>query len=98
MQLPEDKATTLDWYLDAGLSNLVPNPNAHDVIDGDVFYVLVSNAACSNVATVQFSVLNTPVARDVFPETCEDVAGSGIAVVDLSLLENQINDGEWRHF
>ncbi|NOU60020.1 gliding motility-associated C-terminal domain-containing protein [Marinifilum caeruleilacunae] len=83
----------IEWYLDAGLTSLVPDPTSHDVVDGDIFYVLVSNATCSNVATVQFNVLNTPVARDVFPEVCEDVSGSGTAVVDLTLLENQINDG-----
>ncbi|WP_421919853.1 gliding motility-associated C-terminal domain-containing protein [Marinifilum sp.] len=84
---------SVNWFLDAALNNLVPNPNAQDVIDGDIFYVLVANATCTNVATIQFVVLNTPVARDVFPEICEDIIGSGTAIVDLSLLENQINDG-----
>ncbi|RKE02177.1 T9SS type B sorting domain-containing protein [Marinifilum flexuosum] len=83
----------VEWYFDSGLSNLVPNPSSQDVMDGDIFYVLVFNASCSNIATVQFSVLNTPVARGVFPEVCEDVAASGSASVDLSLLENQINEG-----
>lgn len=89
---------SVNWFLDAALNNLVPNPNAHDVMDGDIFYVLVANATCSNVATVQFSILNTPVARDIFPDACEDVAGSGTAFVDLSLLENQINDGNGDSF
>jgi len=87
------QTVTIDWYLDAGLTNLVPIPISHDVTDGDIFYVLVSNGTCSNVATIQFSVVNTPVARDVFPEVCEDVAGSGVALVDLTQLENQINEG-----
>ncbi|WP_321515826.1 gliding motility-associated C-terminal domain-containing protein [Marinifilum fragile] len=87
------QAVSVEWFLDSDLSNLVPNPSSQDVVDGDIFYVLVSNASCSNVATVQFLVINTPVARDVFPEVCEDVAASGSALVDLSLLENQINEG-----
>ncbi|WP_461634045.1 T9SS type B sorting domain-containing protein [Labilibaculum euxinus] len=87
------QSNSIDWYLDAGLTNLVPDPTNQDVADGDVFYVLVSNGVCSNVATVDFSVVNTPIARDVFPVVCEDVAGTGNALVDLSLLENQINEG-----
>ncbi|PKQ68647.1 hypothetical protein BZG01_02710 [Labilibaculum manganireducens] len=87
------QSNSIDWYLDAGLTNLVPDPTNQDVADGDVFYVLVSNGVCSNVATVDFSVVNTPIARNVFPVVCEDVAGTGNALVDLSLFENQINEG-----
>lgn len=84
---------TIEWYSDIALTNLVPNPANHDVNDGDVYYVLVSDGLCSNVAIVDFSVVNTPIARNVFPIICEDVAGSGNANVDLILLENQINEG-----
>ena len=87
------QSNSIDWYLDAGLTNLVPDPTNQDVADGDIFYVLVSNGVCSNVATVDFSVVNTPITRDVFPVVCEGVVGTGNALVDLSLLENQINEG-----
>ncbi len=84
---------TIDWYLDAGLTALVPIPTNHDVTDGDVYYVLVANGTCVNVAIVDFSVVNTPIARNIFPIICEDTEGSGSANIDLTLLENQINEG-----
>ncbi|BAX78528.1 T9SS type B sorting domain-containing protein [Labilibaculum antarcticum] len=87
------QSNSIDWYLDSGLTTLVSDPTNHDVTDGDVFYALVSNGTCSNVAVVDFSVVNTPVARNAFPVVCEDVEGTGTALVDLSLLENQINEG-----
>ena len=86
-------SNTIDWYLDAALTNLIPDPTNHDVNDGDVYYVLVSNGICENVATIYFSVVDTPIARNVFPIVCEDIEGAGSANVDLSLLENQINEG-----
>lgn len=91
-------SVTVEWYLDAALSNLVPTPASHDVSDGDVFYVFVSNGSCSDIANVQFEVVNTPVARDVFPEVCENAAGSASALIDLTLLENQINEGNGDSF
>lgn len=92
------QSNTIDWYLDAGLTSLVPNTSSHDVVDGDIFYVLVSNGVCSDVATITFSVVNTPIARNVFPVVCEDTEGSGSAIVDLTLLENTINEGNGDSF
>ncbi|PKQ64318.1 hypothetical protein BZG02_05740 [Labilibaculum filiforme] len=89
---------SIDWYSDAGLTNLVPDPTSQDVTDGDIFYVLVSNGTCANTATVNFSVLNTPIARNVSPVLCEDALGTGSVLVDLSLLENQINEGNGDSF
>lgn len=92
------QTVTVEWYLDSGLSNPVPTPASYDVSNGDVFYVNVSNGFCSDVANVQFEVVNTPVARDVFPVVCENVAGSASALIDLTLLENQINEGNGDSF
>eukprot|EP01029_Cantina_marsupialis_P000987 TRINITY_DN107_c0_g4_i3.p1 TRINITY_DN107_c0_g4~~TRINITY_DN107_c0_g4_i3.p1 ORF type:complete len:1593 (-),score=279.76 TRINITY_DN107_c0_g4_i3:4486-9264(-) len=86
-------SNSLEWYSDPELLNLVPDPTNQDVANGDIFYALVSDAVCTNVATLEFLVINTPVARDVYPEVCEDTEGSGSAVVDLTTLENQINEG-----
>ncbi|WP_372752083.1 gliding motility-associated C-terminal domain-containing protein [Labilibaculum sp.] len=92
------ESNSLEWYYDSSLTNLVADPTSQDVADGDIFYVLVSNGLCSNVATVDFSVVNTPVAKDVFPEVCEDIMGSGTAIVDLSANETQINEGNGDSF
>lgn len=84
---------SLVWYSDATLQALVADPTNQDVTDGDIFYALVNDGSCTNVATLEFNVVDTPVARDVSTQVCEDTEGSGIAVVDLTLLENQINEG-----
>jgi gliding motility-associated-like protein len=89
---------SLDWYFDSSLTNIVPDPTNQDVTDGAIFYVLVSNGFCSNVAAVDFSVLTTPVARNVSPEVCEDVVGSATAIVDLTLNENEMNEGNGDSF
>ena len=34
------QSNSIDWYLDAGLTNLVPDPTNQDVADGDVFMSL----------------------------------------------------------
>ncbi|PCH71200.1 MAG: hypothetical protein COC06_02105 [Bacteroidales bacterium] len=92
------QSNSIDWYVDSGLTTLVLDPTNQDVGDGDIFYVLVANGTCSNVATIDFSVVNTPIARNVFSVVCEDVVGTGTALVDLSLLENQINEGNGDSF
>lgn len=92
------ESNSLDWYFDSSLTNLVPDPTNQDVTDGDVFYVLVSNGSCSNVTTIDFSVITTPIARNVLPEVCEDVRGSAAAIVDLTLNENEMNEGNGDSF
>lgn len=89
---------SINWYLDSSLTTLVPDPENKDVTDGDIYYVLASNGTCSNVAVIDFSVVNTPIARNVFPVVCEDAEGTETILVDLSLLENQINEGNGDSF
>lgn len=92
------QSNTIEWYMDSELTTLVPNPVSKDVSEGDIFYAQVSNLECTSIAIVEFSVVNTPIARDVFPEVCEDVKDGSSSVVDLTLLENQINEGNGDSF
>ncbi|RUT80039.1 PKD domain-containing protein [Ancylomarina longa] len=91
-------SNSIVWYSDVGLTTVVPDPTSQDVTDGDIFYAFISDGTCDNTATLTFTVVNTPVARDVFPDICEDATGSGSAFVDLTLLENQINEGNGDSF
>jgi len=92
------QSNSLVWYTDAGMTTLVPDPSNQDVLDGDIYYALISDGTCENTTTLFFTVVNTPVARDVFIENCEDVEGAGSAFVDLTSLENQINEGNGDSF
>jgi gliding motility-associated-like protein len=84
---------TVTWYSDAGLTTPVADPTNETTSDGSIYYAEVDNGGCTTVATVTYTVSPSPVANDQTPLVCEDVAGGGTAVVDLTSLDASIDGG-----
>jgi hypothetical protein len=84
---------TINWYSDAALTSPVGDPANETVSNGSVYYAQVDDGSCTNVATATYTVNGAPEANDQTPTACEDVAGSGTAVVDLTSLNAAIDGG-----
>ena len=83
---------TYNYFEDAGLTVIVPDPTSVDVNDGDQFFVEVVDdiTGCSDVAVITFDIVGNIVLTNPQPELCEDTEGSGTATVDLNNYNNDV--------
>ncbi len=89
----DNPAPTFEWYTDMGLTTLVTDDKNEDVVDGAVYYVVVTDG-CSALATVTFTVNPLPTVTDQTIDLCEDVLGGGsVAGESLTALEASIGTG-----
>ena len=71
------------WFLDAGLTILVPVPSNVTVSNGQIFYDEVDNGTCTNIAEVIYTVYPVPVASFIITDvTCN---GGNDGAVDLTV-------------
>jgi len=72
------------------LSSPYENINANN----ETIFILLSNAGCDIVESIELQVTPAPTANDPLPySVCEDVAGSGSGTFTLSNLETEITGG-----
>lgn len=87
-----DGVSTITWFTTAALDVPVGDP-ANVVINSDtVFFAVVNNGNCDNVATLSLSIADSPVANDITISACADVEGGNEATITLSAFEDQINN------
>jgi PKD repeat protein len=89
------KGYTISFYTDPGLAigDLIASPTNYLVTDTEVIYAKVENGGCEDTATITYTVNPRPTAIDQTPaDICSDAANGNQAVVNLTSLENAIDD------
>jgi gliding motility-associated-like protein len=87
-------SVTFNWFTNPALTSPVADPTNTTVNNGDVFYVQVTNASCSAVATVSYNVTSTIALTNPAPSLCEDVQGSAqVSNYNLTSLNTSVYSG-----
>ncbi|MGD1890576.1 MAG: fibronectin type III domain-containing protein, partial [Cyclobacteriaceae bacterium] len=82
---------TIDWFEDIGLTVPIGTPATFTVTGVQTVYARVTEAGCTNVAEVEYTVNGLPVVADQTPVVCEDTEGIGNATVSLTALQPAID-------
>ena len=84
-------AGSVDWYLDIGLTDVVPDPIAF--LTGPItIYGTVDNGICvSGPVAIQIEVPQSPVGMPATMEACADSTGQG--TFDLTTVANEVSGG-----
>jgi gliding motility-associated-like protein len=84
-------AGSVDWFLDFGLTEVVPDPIAF-YTGPTVIYATVDNGICvSGPVAVQIEVPQSPVGIPATMEACADSTGQG--TFDLTTIANEVSGG-----
>ena len=84
---------TVNWYRDAGLGSQILTPNLF-LSGSTTVFAVVDNGFCeSEPVEIELIVLPTPRAFPTRLEKCEEMGGSGLAMFDLSTLDDDVNGG-----